>query len=96
MPDKPMPKAGKTGGLSEFLQEIAEEVDVDNLASLPKDEQVLEAIAREILKLERDLTLPGTGQSESARVDRRAGCRPARWQGRRGSWPQRRREARIS
>jgi len=70
MPIEHVPKPNKLAGLSEFLQEIADEVDEDNLALLPKDEQVLESIAREILKLERDLTLPGTGQSESARVDR--------------------------
>jgi hypothetical protein len=70
MPNKPVLTPDQLAGLSELLHEIAAEVDEDQVASLPEEEQVLEAIAREILKLERDLTLPGTGQSESARVDR--------------------------
>lgn len=65
-----VPKRTKLVGLSDFFNAAAKEVDQEIVASLPKEEQVLEAIARELLKLERDLTLPGTGQSESARVDR--------------------------
>jgi hypothetical protein len=69
MTNKPV-KPSKFTDLGDFLQDIADEVEQDKVASLSKDEQVLEGIAREILKLERDLTLPGTGQSESARVER--------------------------
>lgn len=70
MPNKPVKKPNKLVGLSDYFNDAAKEVDQEIVASLPKEEQVLETIAREILKLERDLTLPGTGQSESARVDR--------------------------
>ncbi|MFT3821701.1 MAG: hypothetical protein QM750_29455 [Rubrivivax sp.] len=62
--------ATKKSDLSALFQALGDEVDEETVAALPKEEQVLETIARELLKLERDLTLPGAAQSEAARVDR--------------------------
>ncbi len=66
----PNEKSKKPSTLEDLLGEIAEEVDAEHAASMSKDDQVLAEVARRMLRLERDMTMPGSATSASARVER--------------------------
>ena len=53
-----------------LLDELDGEVQAEQFAGLDPEHQKLELIAREILKLERDLTVPGAAVSDNARIER--------------------------
>jgi hypothetical protein len=57
-------------GLDDLLNELNDEVDEENRAALKPADQRLDEVAREILRLERDLTVPGSPSSESVRIER--------------------------
>jgi len=60
----------KLQGLDDLLNELNDEVDEENRAALKPADQRLDDVAREILRLERDLTVPGSPSSESVRIER--------------------------
>lgn len=60
----------KLQGLDELMNELNDEVDEENRAALKPADQRLDEVAREILRLERDLTVPGSPSSESVRIER--------------------------
>jgi len=68
----PNNKSGKTRSLEDLLGEIEEEVEAEQAASMSKEDQALAEIARRMLRLERDMTMPGSATSAAARVERLA------------------------
>jgi hypothetical protein len=60
----------KLQGLEDLLNELNDEVDEENRAALKPADQRLDEVAREILRLERDLTVPGSPSSENVRIER--------------------------
>ena len=52
------------------MNELNDEVDEETRAALKPADQRLDEVAREILRLERDLTVPGSPSSESVRIER--------------------------
>jgi len=60
----------KLQGLDDLLNELNDEVDEEHRAALKPADQLLDDVAREILRLERDLTVPGSPSSENVRVER--------------------------
>lgn len=69
MPDE---NAKRLSSLEDLLDELSDEVDAEQAANLSKGDQLLAEIARRMLRLERDMTLPGSATSQSARVERLA------------------------
>ncbi len=67
-------KGGRTSSLEDLLGEIEQEVEAEQAASMSKEDQVLAEIARRMLRLERDMTMPGsaTATSQVSRVERLA------------------------
>lgn len=57
-------------GLDDLLNELNDEVDEDHRATLEPADRRLDEVAREVLRLERDLTIPGSPASENVRVER--------------------------
>ncbi|WP_427913924.1 hypothetical protein ACPWT1_02910 [Ramlibacter sp. MMS24-I3-19] len=57
-------------GLAELMGELSDEVESEAFAVMKPDQQKLETIAREMLKLEKDMTVPGSTQPDGVRVDR--------------------------
>ena len=60
----------KLQDLGGLLNELNDEVDKETRAALKPADQRLDEVAREILRLERDLTVPGSPSSESVRIER--------------------------
>lgn len=68
----PNEKSGKTSSLEDLLGEIEDEVETERAAAMSKEDQALAEIARRMLRLERDMTMPGSATSAAARVERLA------------------------
>ncbi len=66
----PNDKNGKPSTLEDLLGEIEDEVAAERDASMSAEDQTLAEIARRMLRLERDMTMPGTATSAAARVER--------------------------
>jgi len=60
----------KLQGLDALFNEISDEIDEEKLSALSPSDQRLDDVAREILRLERDMTVPGSPSSESVRTER--------------------------
>jgi hypothetical protein len=60
----------KRSGLGDLLNELNDEVEEEKRAALKPADQRLDEVAREILRLERDLTVPGSPSSDSVRIER--------------------------
>lgn len=56
--------------LNSLLNELGKEIDQETLEASGEENQKMHQIAKRILHLERDLTLPGTSVQESARIER--------------------------
>ena len=54
------------------MGELEDELEAEQAASMSKEDQALAEIARRMLRLERDMTMPGSATSEAARVERLA------------------------
>lgn len=61
---------GKPSSLEELLGEINEELEEEETSAMPKEDQVLAEIARRMLRLERDMTMPGSATSAASRIER--------------------------
>jgi hypothetical protein len=68
----PKDKSGKAGALKDLMGELEDEVEAEQAASMSKEDQALAEIARRMLRLERDMTMPGSATSAAARVERLA------------------------
>lgn len=68
----PNDKSGRTSSIKDLLGEIEDEIEAEQAASMSKADQALAEIARGILRLERDMTMPGTATSAASRVERLA------------------------
>jgi hypothetical protein len=70
----PNDKSGKSGVLKDLLGELEEEIEAEQAATKSKEDQALAEIARRMLRLERDMTMPGsaTASSQASRVERLA------------------------
>ena len=62
----PNEKSKKPSSLEDLLGELSDEVDAEQAASMPKEDQVLAEIAHRMLRLERDMTMPGSATSAAA------------------------------
>ena len=66
----------KTTDLEQLLDEIESEVDQEiaseRMEQLSPQDRLLEKIASEILKLERDMTTPGRAVQDATRIERLA------------------------
>ncbi len=60
----------KASTTKSFLEEIFDEIESETFGELDPKDQILENLAREILLLERDMTVPGTQTSDASRVER--------------------------
>jgi hypothetical protein len=67
-----MPKASnkKSSSVKALFEDIADELDDENFEKMTPADRMIEGVAREILRLERDMTIPGSSLSEAARVER--------------------------
>lgn len=63
-------KEKKSTGLGALLRELGDEVEEEKKAAMDPKDRKLDDIAREALRLERDMTIPGSSLSESARIER--------------------------
>ncbi len=68
----PNEKSGRASAFEDLLGEIEDEVEAEQAAAMPKQDQALAEIARRMLRLERDMTMPGSATSTAARVERLA------------------------
>lgn len=59
-------------GLEALLADVIVELEAEKRAELTPAEQRLDSVAREILRLQRDMTVPGTAASDSVRLERLA------------------------
>ncbi len=63
-------------GIDSLLNEIESEVDVEieseRIGSLSEEDRVLSQVASDILRLERDMTKPGSAVQDSTRIERLA------------------------
>lgn len=57
-------------GLDDLLSEISDEIDAEQRAAMSPADQRIDDVSREILRLLRDMTVPGSPSSESVRLDR--------------------------
>jgi hypothetical protein len=58
--------------LEALFGEINHEVNEERMQALPQEDQVLAEVARRMLRLERDMTMPGSQVQTPARVERLA------------------------
>lgn len=56
--------------LSSLLTQLGDEFEAERKSSLKPEEKLLEDIAREALRLERDMTIPGSALPVATRIDR--------------------------
>ena len=70
----PKDKGGRASSLEDLLGEIEDEVEAEQVAAMSKEDQALAEVARRMLRLERDMTMPGsaTASAQAARVERLA------------------------
>lgn len=54
----------------EIESEVDDEIESERLRQLTPDELVLSQVASEILRLERDMTMPGRAVRDSTRIER--------------------------
>jgi hypothetical protein len=57
-------------GFDELCKQINSELEEEKDTAVRPDERRLYEVAREILRLERDLTVPGSPSSENVRIER--------------------------
>lgn len=62
--------SGKNDPIANLIKELDQEIEGDKSRTMKADEKKLDELAREILRLERDMTLPGSGSPETVRVER--------------------------
>lgn len=68
----PNDKSERSSALEDLLGEIEAEVEAEQAASLSSEDQALAEVARRMLRLERDMTMPGSETSAASRVERLA------------------------
>ena len=56
--------------LKELFEDLNSEIEEEAIASLSIEDQRLHEVAQRLLRVERDLKVPGAASSDGARVDR--------------------------
>jgi hypothetical protein len=56
--------------LKALLGELDEEIEAEKLASMSSEERSMDELAKEILRLERDMTIPGSSLPDGTRIER--------------------------
>ena len=56
--------------IADLIGGIAEEINSEDLDRMTPNEQAMSEIAHELLRMERDMLLPGNEQSETERIRR--------------------------
>jgi hypothetical protein len=59
-----------TRNIAEMIAALGDEMDQEKEAAMTDAERRLSEVARKLLLLERDLTVPGASASEANRIDR--------------------------
>lgn len=67
MNNKPITTAND---LAAMLKDLSDEVESDAKAAMSETDRRLDEITREVLRLERDMTVPGSTSTESVRIER--------------------------
>ena len=57
-------------GLKALFGELEDEIENEKLASMSAEELIMDVLAKEILKLERDMTIPGSPLPDGTRIER--------------------------
>ncbi len=68
----PNDRSRRAGAIKDLMGELKDEVEAEQTASMSKGDRALADIARRLLRLERDMTMPGSATSAAARVERLA------------------------
>jgi hypothetical protein len=64
-------EATKVGDpMTGLIRQLGHEIDEEQSSSLGPEDAILADVARRILKLERDLTIPGSSQPQASRIER--------------------------
>ncbi len=66
----PSTKSDKAQSIAALLADLGEEVESEKLAALPPQDRVMDELAKELLRLERDMTIPGNLMPDATRVER--------------------------
>jgi len=66
----PIANNKKTQGLKALLGELDDEIEAERVAEMAPQQRVMEDLAKEILRLERDMTIPGSPLPDSTRIER--------------------------
>ena len=56
--------------LDEIEDEVDSEIEAEKIEKLSNQDKILAKVASKMLKLERDMTRPGSAESDSRRVER--------------------------
>ena len=66
----PSTNGDKAKSIADILGDLGEEVEREKLASLTNADRVMDELAKELLRLERDMTIPGNLMPDATRVER--------------------------
>ena len=64
------PSGKRATGLEDLFSEVDEELAAEKRAAMAPDAQRLDEISREILRLQRDMTIPGSSSPDGVRLER--------------------------
>ena len=56
--------------LKALFGELDDEIEAEKLSSMSDEERKMEGLAKEILRLERDMTIPGSPLPDGTRIER--------------------------
>jgi hypothetical protein len=56
--------------LKTLFGELDEEIEAEKLSSMSAEERNMDELAKEILRLERDMTIPGSPLPDGTRIER--------------------------
>ena len=60
----------ESADLKALFGELDEEIESEKLSSMSAEERNMDELAKEILRLERDMTIPGSPMPDGTRVER--------------------------
>ena len=60
----------ESADLKALFGELDEEIESEKLSSMSAEERNMDELAKEILRLERDMTIPGSPMPDGTRIER--------------------------
>lgn len=60
----------ESADLKALFGELDEEIESEKLSSMSAEERNIDELAKEILRLERDMTIPGSPMPDGTRIER--------------------------